>query len=63
MIEAIIGRQHGTNCLIMTIQGKGYSLSDSGIVPKTVSSSHCKLIVDDNGIWKLSNIKSECNIL
>ena len=59
MIEAIIGRQHGTNCLLMTIQGKGYPLSDSGTVPKTVSSSHCKLLVDDNGIWKLSNIKSE----
>lgn len=59
MIEAIIGRQHGTNCLLMTIQGKGYVLSDKGTVPNTVSSSHCRLVVDDNGVWTLSNIKSE----
>lgn len=59
MIEAIIGRQHGTNCLLMIIQGKGYPLCDNGAVPKTVSSSHCRLVVDDNGTWKLSNIKAE----
>lgn len=59
MIEAIIGRQHGTNCLLMIIQGKGYKISDDGTVPNTVSSSHCRLVVDDNGIWRLSNIKSE----
>lgn len=59
MIEAIIGRQHGTNCLLVTIQGKGYPLSDNGTVPKTVSSSHCKLVVDDEGKWTLSNMKSE----
>ncbi|MBO7067916.1 MAG: FHA domain-containing protein [Bacteroidaceae bacterium] len=59
MIEAIIGRQHGTNCLLMVIGGQGYALSGNGTVPKTVSSSHCKLTVDDNGTWKLSNIKAE----
>ncbi len=59
MIEAVIGRQHGTNCLLMIIQGQGYPLSNNGTVPKTVSSSHCKLTVDNNGIWKLSNIKAE----
>lgn len=59
MLEAIIGRQHGTNCLLIIIQGKSYPISDNGTVPTTVSSSHCKLTVDDNGTWKLSNIKAE----
>lgn len=59
MIEAIIGRQHGTNCMLMKIQGKEYPISENGTVPKTVSSSHCKLTVNDNGTWKLSNIKAE----
>ena len=59
MIEAIIGRQHGTNCLLMKIGGKGYPLSDNNTVPNTVSSNHCKLTIDDKGTWRLSNIKDE----
>lgn len=59
MIEAIIGRQHGTNCLLITIKGKSYPLTGNDVVPKTVSSSHCKLVVNDQGEWTLSNIKTE----
>lgn len=59
MTEAIIGRQHGTNCLLMKVKDKGYPLSGNGTVPNTVSSSHCKLTVDDDGTWRLSNIKAE----
>lgn len=58
-MEAVIGRQHGSNCLLLTIQGKGYPLTNNGVVPTTVSSSHCKLIIDDNDNWTLANIKSE----
>ncbi|MBQ8675739.1 MAG: FHA domain-containing protein [Bacteroidaceae bacterium] len=57
MIEAIIGREHGTNRLVMTMAGKVIPLSPSGIVPNTVSSKHCQLRVD-GGQWTLTNIKS-----
>ena len=57
MIEAIIGREHGTNRLVMTLAGKVVPLSPSGIVPNTVSSKHCQLKVDGNQ-WTLVNIKA-----
>lgn len=61
MNEVIIGREHGTNRLILTAKGKGYAISAQGSVPKTVSSTHCRLQIDDQGTMTLSNIKSELN--
>lgn len=59
MIEAIIGREHGSNRLVMSITGgKVVPLSAPGVVPNTVSSKHCQLKVDDDGVWTLVNIKS-----
>lgn len=58
MIEAIIGREHVTNCLVMTIGNNKVKLSANGAVPNTVSSTHCRLNIDDSGRWVLTNIKA-----
>lgn len=59
MIDAVIGREHGTNRLLITIGSKAVALSPNNSVPKTVSGTHCRLQVDDHGTMTLTNIKSQ----
>ena len=61
MAEAIIGREHGTNRLIMRINNQAYALSTPGSAPKTVSSTHCRLLISEKRELTLSNIKSQLN--
>ena len=58
MIEAIIGREHGSNRLVLKVGDKLMPLSAEGVVPKTVSSTHCRLTIDNNGSWQLTNLKA-----
>lgn len=59
MIDAVIGREHGTNRLLITIGNKAVALTPNNSVPKTVSSTHCRLQIDDNGVMTITNIKSQ----
>ena len=59
MIDAIIGREHGTNRLLLTVNNKAYAISQPNSVPKTVSSKHCRLQIDDKGQMTLTNLKDQ----
>ena len=54
----MIGREEGTCRLIMTIGGKVAELSPAGTAKKSVSRTHCKLVVGDDGKWALTNLKA-----
>lgn len=63
-MEFIIGRESGNSRLQITADnGTIKYLGNIGSVPKSVSRQHCKLVVDSNGGYTLTNIKPENSTL
>lgn len=62
MIEAILGREQSTRRLLVKVGGKAFPVGMPNSVPKSVSRTHCKIIIDGRKI-KVVNLKPNDNVL
>lgn len=58
MTEAIIGREEGKHRLLVKVGQKGFTVGEENSVPRTVSRTHCKVILNADCV-KVINLKSE----
>lgn len=64
-MELLIGRESGTNQLVVVVDGKPGRLDTGGTVPNTVSrynpqsgTAHCRIIISTNGM-RIENLNEE----
>ena len=58
-MEIIIGRDTETSKLTITVGQQKKLFGTQGSVPKSVSRSHCSIVINADGTYELKNLKSQ----